>query len=128
MKSDTPGTKQLQSAIFFIGWVLSPLTTWNDLFINVPLSYLIANFLYFLIRLPFKWLLIASYILTNILGLLLMYVSGKEVILSAESKMKGILSLAVNTAILSLAVYLLDKSGILLPLSDYLSKFYHHQN
>ena len=116
--------KKLQSIVFFIGWVLSPFTTWNDFLINVPLSYLIANFLYIFIRLPLKWLLLVSYILTNILGLLMMYASGKEVVLSSESKIKGIVSLVINTAILSAIVFLLDKSGILLPLSDYFSKFY----
>ena len=116
--------KKLQSVIFFMGWVLSPFTTWNDFLINVPLSYLIANFVYIFIRPPFKWLLLASYILTNILGLLMMYMSGKEVVLSSESKLRGIFSLLINTAILSAIVYLLDMSGILLPLSDYLSKLY----
>ena len=105
--------QSVQSVIFFIGWVLSPLTTWNDLFINVPLSYLIANFLYLFFRPPFKWLLLFSYILTNILGLLFMYVSGKKVILTAESKRKGAVSLILNTALLTLAVYWLDKIGIL---------------
>ncbi len=107
-----PGRKQFQSVLFFIGWVLSPFTTWNDLFVNAPLSYLIANFVSYFVRLPFKRLLFGSYILTNLLGLLLMYVSGKEVILSAESKLKGVFSLVINTALLFLIVYFLEKSGI----------------
>ena len=117
--------KQLQSFIFFIGWVLSPFTTWNDLFINVPLSYLIANFLYCFARLPLKWLLIGSYVVTNLLGLLLMYLSGREYVLSAKNKVKAAVSLAVNTAVLSAVVYLLDKSGKLALLSVYFSKLFH---
>ena len=119
--------KQLQSIIFFIGWVLSPFTTWNDLLVNVPLSYLIANFLYCFARPAFKWLLIGSYIFTNILGLLLMYFSGREYILSRKSKIKAVVSLAMSTAALSAIVYFLDKSGNLIILSEYFSKFHHHK-
>ena len=119
--------KELQSFIFFIGWVLSPFTTWNDLFVNVPLSYLIANFLYCFARPPFKWILIGSYVFTNILGLLLMYLSGKAYMLSTKSKVKGALSLVVNTAALSALVYFLDKSGKLVPLSVFFSKFSHNR-
>ena len=117
--------KQLQSFIFFIGWVLSPFTTWNDLFVNVPLSYLIANFIYCFAHPPFKWILIGSYIFTNALGFLLMYFSGRKYILSTKSKIKAALSLVINTAALSAIVYFLDKSGKLLLLSAYFSKFYH---
>jgi len=118
--------KQLQSFVFFIGWVLSPFTTWNDLLINVPLSYLIANFLYCFARLPLKWLLIGSYVVTNILGLLLMYFSGREYVLSAKNKVRAAFSLVVSTAVLSAVVYLLDKSGKLVLLPVYFSKLFHH--
>jgi len=105
--------RQFQSVVFFIGWVLSPLTVWNDAFVNIPLSYLIANFIYIFVRWPFRWLFIGSYIVTNILGLALMFFSGKEYILSAKSKVKATLSLIINTAIFSTIIYFLDKSGIL---------------
>ncbi len=106
-------TQQLQSFLFFIGWVLSPFTEWNDLFVNIPLSYLIANFLHIFLHPPFKWLLIGSYIFTNILGLILMFFSGKKYVLTEKNKMKGALSLAANTILFSIIIYLLDKSGIL---------------
>ena len=116
--------RQLQSFVFFIGWVLSPFTTWNDSFVNIPLSYLIANFLYIFVRPPFRWLFIGSYIFTNISGLFLMFFSGKEYVLSTKSKIKAVFSLVINTALFSTIIYLLDKSGILAPLSVYFSRSY----
>ncbi|OGW82841.1 MAG: hypothetical protein A2987_02010 [Omnitrophica bacterium RIFCSPLOWO2_01_FULL_45_10] len=105
--------RNLQSFLFFIGWVLSPFTQWNDLFVNIPVSYLIANLLYAFARPPFRWLLIGSYVFTNILGLLLMFFSGRAYVLPAKSKIKAVLSLTINTALFSTLIYLLDKNGIL---------------
>ena len=113
--------------MFFVGWVLSPFTTWNDLFVNIPLSYVIANFLYAFFRLPFRRLLVGAYILTNLLGIILMIFSGKEYILPAQNKKRAALTLAFNVVLLSAFVYFLDKSGILIHLSNYLAKLFYHQ-
>jgi hypothetical protein len=77
-------------------------------------------------RLPLKRLLIASYVATNILGVLLMYFSGREYVFSTKNKVKAAFSLAVNTALLSALVYFLDKSGMLAPLPVYFSKWFRH--
>ncbi|MDD5449466.1 MAG: hypothetical protein PHO42_02585 [Candidatus Omnitrophica bacterium] len=60
--------------ISFIGWLLSPLTWWNDPFINLPLSYLAAGFFNKLIPGIFLPVFLAAYWLTNILGIVLMYI------------------------------------------------------
>ena len=31
--------------VFFVGWILSPFTFWNDAFVNIPLSYVAASLL-----------------------------------------------------------------------------------
>ena len=113
--------------MFFVGWVLSPFTTWNDLFVNIPLSYVIANFLYAFFRLPFRRLLIGAYILTNALGIVLMYLSGKQYILPAKNKKRAAATLAINVALLSAVLYFLDKSGIFMHLANYLAKLFYHQ-
>jgi hypothetical protein len=118
--------RQFQSLVFFIGWVLSPFTTWNDSFVNLPVSYLLANFLYFFIRASFGWLLMGSYIFTNVLGLAFMFVSGKEYVLSTRNKARALVFLALNTVLLSAVIYFLDKKGILEPVSLYFQKLYHH--
>ena len=118
--------RQSQSAVFFIGWALSPFTTWNDSFVNLPLSYLVANFLYLFVRADFGWLLMGSYIFTNVLGLAFMFFSGKEYVLSTRNKLRAVIFLIVNTALLSAVIYFLDKKWILQPLTACFLKFYHH--
>ena len=55
-----------------LGFILSPFSWWNDLFVNIPLAYLVA--------LPFSLInrdlllpaLVIGYWLTNIIGLVLL--------------------------------------------------------
>jgi mannose/fructose/N-acetylgalactosamine-specific phosphotransferase system component IIC len=56
-----------------VGWILSPLTWWNDLLVNIPIAYgfgclfsLISESLF----LPF---MVVGYWFTNILGLFLLH-------------------------------------------------------
>jgi len=65
-----------------IGFILSPLTWWNDLFVNVPLSYAFAYLTGSLLRLFFLInkdlfinLFMVGYFLTNLIGLLMMHYS-----------------------------------------------------
>lgn len=56
-----------------LGFLLSPLSWWNDAFVNLPLAYLFA--------IPFGWIskglflpaLVMGYWLTNVVGLVLMH-------------------------------------------------------
>ncbi len=114
--------KTLAGLLAFIGWLLSPFTPWNDVFVNVPLSYLLANLLYYLTRLPLKWLLVGSYLFTNVLGLALLFVSGRCLILSSRDRLRAVLiMLLLMLAFTALAVYL-DRQGKLLPLGELLRK------
>lgn len=106
----------IRNTVFFIGWILSPLTFWNDAFVNIPLSYLFANLLFRFINVNFMWLVLASYWFTNVLGLYLMYAAGKELVRSRAGVVKEILKLIGTTAIYSLIIVILAKLGILRPL------------
>lgn len=64
-----------RSAVFAVGYILSPLTWWNDLFINIPLAYLFAVLLNNLFSLDFTVLFSIGYALTNIAGIMLMKIS-----------------------------------------------------
>ncbi len=65
-----------------IGFVLSPLSWWNDLFVNFPLSYAFAwligktlNFFTAVHRSLFFSLFVAGYFLTNLIGFLMIHYS-----------------------------------------------------
>lgn len=106
----------IRNSIFFIGWVLSPLTFWNDAFVNIPLSYLMANLLIRVINVNFLWLVLASYWATNVLGLYLMYAVGKDVARSRGGVIKELFSLVVTSLAYSVIIVALIKFGILRPL------------
>ncbi len=65
----------LRTVTFFIGYLLSPLSWWNDLFINAPLAYLFASIFKHFTPLGFSLLFSIGYCLSNILGILLMKLS-----------------------------------------------------
>lgn len=58
---------------FFLGYLLSPVSWWNDLFVNIPLSYLFASLISVIKYDPnlFNLSFIIFYFLTNIIGLLI---------------------------------------------------------
>ena len=105
--------KILKNILFFIGWILSPLTWWNDVFVNIPLSYLIAHFLFFITHIKFVCLLLFSYWATNVLGLVFMYFGGKGIINSSKSKFKSIILMLIFMLVYSLLMIKFDNLGIL---------------
>ena len=60
-------------ALAVAGYVLSPLSWWNDLWVNIPIAYAIANLAYAANSRLFMPTFIAAYWVTNILGLILMH-------------------------------------------------------
>lgn len=73
--------RQLRGGILgLIGFLLSPLSWWNDLFVNVPLALAFA----WLVSLPFPRAFavtfVVAYWLTNVLGFVLMHKGAKEML------------------------------------------------
>jgi hypothetical protein len=115
--------KILEGLVFFIGWLLSPFTWWNDAFINMPLSFLLANLLFYITHLPFAWLVIGSYWFTNFLGIFFMYFSGKYLILSSQDKMKATVFLVIFLLAYSTIMLYLDKQGKLIPFGHFFQRY-----
>lgn len=101
--------------IFFLGWLLSPFTFWNDAFVNIPLSYIIANLLVRFLRIDFLMLVLWSYWATNALGLFLMYASGRKLIKEGRGIARELLSLIAAIAAYSILLVILHKTGVLKP-------------
>ena len=59
--------------LVIIGYILSPLSWWNDFFINIPLSYVFALPFGFISEKLFIPTMIMGYWITNIIGFLLMH-------------------------------------------------------
>jgi hypothetical protein len=57
----------------FIGYLLSPLSWWNDIFINLPVAYAFAFPFGLISRKLFLPAMVFGYWLTNVAGLLLLH-------------------------------------------------------
>lgn len=68
------------SLIAAVGFMLSPLSWWNDLLVNIPLAYAFALVVGVFARQLFVPALIVGYWLTNVLGFVLLHVGGVEAV------------------------------------------------
>ena len=106
-----------------IGFMLSPLSWWNDLFVNVPLALVFAWIVSLFYQPAFDASVIVGYWLTNVLGFILLH-KGAQHMLSKEgrkySRRDLLRDVGISLLYTALIVFLL-KLGILKPLKNYLS-------
>ena len=108
--SGTVKTRFLGAAIATVGFVLSPLTWWNDLFVNIPLAYVIAIPFGLVSRDLFSGAMVLAYWLTNIVGLMMMHsgvvsaVSGKKTRYGKKELAKDLLVSCAYTLLIILLV------------------------
>lgn len=105
-----------------IGFLLSPLSWWNDLFVNVPLAAAFAWAVAAFHKPAFEIALVVGYWLTNVLGLVLLHKGAKLALstkqpapFSARSLLKDVLISLLYTAL----ILVLVKLGVLKPVTDY---------
>lgn len=111
-------------ALAFIGFLLSPLSWWNDLFVNVPLALGFAWLVSWLWPAAFGVSFVVGYWLTNILGLVLMQKGAQQALAeqpepyTRRALLRDVgISLAYTLLIIALVQF-----GVLRPLPDYLPK------
>ena len=102
--------------VFFVGWVLSPFTFWNDAFVNIPLSYIAANLLLRIVHMRFVTMMLICYWISNVLGLIMMYVSGRGLVKGGKGLARELVKLLLTMALYSIMLVLLAKIGILRPM------------
>lgn len=107
-----------------IGFMLSPLSWWNDLFVNVPLALAFAWAVSLVYAPAFEASLVVGYWLTNVLGFILMH-KGAQKMLSPEDKQHSRRDLLKDIAIsigYTALILALIKLGVLKPFEQYFSK------
>ncbi len=104
-----------------VGFMLSPLSWWNDLFVNVPLALAFAWLVSLFYQPAFAVALIVGYWLTNVLGFILLH-KGAQTMLSEKPKGYSRRDLLRDVGISLLytgLIVALVKFGILKPFGDY---------
>lgn len=103
--------------LFFIGWMLSPFTFWNDAFVNIPIAYIAANLLVNFIQARFVLLVLICYWASNVLGLAIMYVAGKGILRKGGGILKELLKITLTMAVYSLALITFSHIGLIRPIA-----------
>lgn len=108
-----------------VGFMLSPLSWWNDLFVNVPLALAFAWIVSLFWSAAFTASFVVGYWLTNVLGLVLLH-RGAQDLLTGRERRYSRKELARDMAIAlayTLLILVLVKLRVFRPLPDYLP---HH--
>ena len=104
-----------------IGYMLSPLSWWNDMFVNVPLALVFAWLVSFFYRPAFEASVIVGYWLTNVLGFVLMHKGAGKILTEkdqAYSSRDFLRDMGISLLYTALIVSLL-KLKILQPIGYY---------
>ena len=81
--------RKIQGGVMgFIGFMLSPLSWWNDLFVNVPLALAFAWLISLFYKPAFEIAWVAGYWLTNVAGFVLMHKGAKRMFSTGTSESK----------------------------------------
>jgi hypothetical protein len=105
-----------------IGFMLSPLSWWNDLFVNVPLAVGFGWLVSLMYRPAFEAAVVVGYWLTNVLGFVLMQKGAQRMFTDQPSKpysrralLKDVLISLLYTAL----ILALVKLKLVQPIGDY---------
>jgi len=103
--SDLSWGRRLWAALVAgFGWLLSPLSWWNDLFVNVPIAYLFSAPFSLLDERLYMPAFALGYWLTNVLGFVLLHkgvvgmVTRRKASLRRDLLMASVYTLAVAAA------------------------------
>ncbi|MDP2911174.1 MAG: hypothetical protein Q8N76_02440 [Candidatus Omnitrophota bacterium] len=103
-----------------IGFLLSPLSWWNDLFVNFPIAYACACAVNLIFKGAFLGAFIVSYWITNVLGFILLQKGLNNALKEGSEKKKYSWKNFLRDALLSLAysllIVMLVKLGIIKPI------------
>ena len=118
-------------ALGVIGFMLSPLSWWNDAVVNLPLALIFASVVGLIYRpasqpdsTAFNAAVIFGYWLTNVLGFVLMHKGAQQVLSNEQKKYSRrelLKDVGVSLAYTALIVILI-KAGVLKPIGKYFSK------
>ena len=93
------------SIVATIGYILSPLSWWNDGFVNIPMSLLAAKLISSILPVGFIAAFYASYAATNIAGIILLHLGVGGAMGRVRLDRRIILKQALIAAAYSAAMY-----------------------
>jgi hypothetical protein len=107
-----------------VGFMLSPLSWWNDAFVNIPIALFFAWLVSLFYRPAFEASWIVGYWLTNVLGFVLMHKGAHRALSEQERKYSRrdfLRDLSISLLYTGLIVALI-KLGLIQPIENYFKK------
>ena len=113
--------KATGGVVAMIGFMLSPLSWWNDLFVNVPLALAFAWVVSWFYKPAFAVSVVVGYWLTNVLGFILMHKGAHQVLSEKRGRYsrRDLLRDVGISLLYTVLIVLLVKFGILKPIQSY---------
>ena len=107
-----------------VGYMLSPLSWWNDMFVNVPLALVFAWVVSAFYKPAFGVALVIGYWLTNVLGFVLMHKGAQQMLSEEEQKYsrRELLKDVLISLLYTVLIVVLVKMGVLKPFESYFNK------
>ena len=99
-----------------VGWVLSPLSWWNDWVVNLPIAWIISSMIFPVDQKRFGILFVMIYWMTNLLGLLMMYFGWKGMVDKKSISKRDLFYSIVFSIAYTVLIFIFVWMGILKPL------------
>jgi hypothetical protein len=114
-------TKTKGGILAVIGYLLSPLSWWNDAFVNLPLALAFGWLIALFYKPAFEPAVVFGYWLTNVLGFVLMHKGGRKILSSdqREYSRRDLFRDVLVSLAYTLFIIALLKGGILKPVENY---------
>ncbi len=87
-----------------VGYILSPLSWWNDAAVNIPLSLLLGGAIHRLLGLPLDVSVAAAYTATNIAGVALLALGGSGLLGASKRRIAVAVAASIVYSLLVLAI------------------------
>ncbi|MGD1047789.1 MAG: hypothetical protein ABR899_03415 [Candidatus Krumholzibacteriaceae bacterium] len=101
-------SKMRGSIIVTVGYMLSPLSWWNDWFVNIPIAYVVGLLAGLVSPRAFSAGVIAGYWATNIAGLVLLHKGSVDVLALARGRTaRAVLAMNLVVSIVYTGIILL---------------------
>ena len=103
-----------------IGFMLSPLSWWNDLFVNVPLAVGFGWLVSLVYRPAFAASVVAGYWLTNVLGFVLLHKGTQQLLTKPQLPPRwGLAQSLLISLLYTLVIVVLVRMKVLQPVAHY---------
>ncbi len=105
--------------LIFVGYILSPLSWWNDLVVNFPIAYLLASIFWKIYPFNFSLYMLLAYWLTNVAGLVMMHKGAMTIVGVGkyEYTKKNLFNTLLISLVYSALMFAAVKFGLLSPVN-----------